>query len=82
MRKMGSKRMALQLNSPLQAVPAQFSKYHLTLAAGGKELVYTYDTKAEESGITGLLDDSRPPASASRTCRPRRAPSRRSSSTW
>jgi len=57
MRKMGSKRMALQLNSPLQAVPAQFSKYHLTLAAGGKELVYTYDTKAEESGITGLLDD-------------------------
>ena len=57
MRKMGSKRMVLQLNSPLQAVPAQFSKYHLALAAGGKELVYTYDTRAEESGITGLLDD-------------------------
>jgi ABC-2 type transport system ATP-binding protein len=56
MRKMGSKRLVLQLNKPLSAVPPQLSK-HVTLSADGNELVYTYDTKAEESGITRLLDD-------------------------
>ena len=55
MRKMGSKRLVLALDRPLAAVPAQFSKYNLSLAAGGKELVYTYDTKAEKSGIDELL---------------------------
>jgi ABC-2 type transport system ATP-binding protein len=29
----------------------------LSLAHGGHELVYTYDTKADRTGITGLLDD-------------------------
>ncbi|MEA3192857.1 MAG: type transport system ATP-binding protein [Betaproteobacteria bacterium] len=57
MRKMGSKRMVLQLHKPLTEIPASLAAYHLTLASGGKELVYTYDTKAEKSGITGLLDD-------------------------
>jgi len=46
MRKMGSKRLVLALDRPLDAVPAQFSKFNLSLAAAGKELVYTYDTKA------------------------------------
>jgi ABC-2 type transport system ATP-binding protein len=27
------------------------------LAAGGRELTYTYDTKGEHTGITALLDD-------------------------
>ena len=57
MRKMGSKRLVLQLNKPLSVVPPQVSKYNVTLSADGNELVYTYDTKAEESGITRLLDD-------------------------
>ena len=29
----------------------------LTLGSGGKELVYTYDTQGERTGITALLDD-------------------------
>jgi ABC-2 type transport system ATP-binding protein len=57
MRKMGAKRMVLQLHKPLTQIPANLASYHLTLAADGKELVYTYDTRAEKSGITGLLDD-------------------------
>ena len=57
MRKMGSKRLVLALDGALAAVPAQLSEYNLSLAAGGKELVYTYDAKAEKSGITGLLDE-------------------------
>ena len=30
---------------------------HLTLANGGMDLVYTYDTQAERTGITALLQD-------------------------
>jgi ABC-2 type transport system ATP-binding protein len=36
--------------------PAALDAYHLTLAADGKELTYTYDTKSERTGITALLD--------------------------
>uniref|UniRef100_UPI0038F651F0 hypothetical protein n=1 Tax=Streptomyces niveiscabiei TaxID=164115 RepID=UPI0038F651F0 len=33
------------------------SSYGLTLQAEGEELVYTYDTKAERTGITALMKD-------------------------
>ena len=56
MRKMGSKRLVLLLDKPLSAVPAHLSKHNLSLAKEGRELVYTYDTKAEKSGITEILD--------------------------
>jgi ABC-2 type transport system ATP-binding protein len=56
MRKMGSKRLVLQLQERMESIPGYLASSHLSLAAGGKELVYTYDTKAEESGITRLLD--------------------------
>jgi ABC-2 type transport system ATP-binding protein len=55
MRKMGSKRLVLALNEKMTQLPATLASYNLSLAAEGKELVYTYDTKAKESGITGLL---------------------------
>jgi ABC-2 type transport system ATP-binding protein len=57
MRRMGSKRMVLLLQKSLSHVPAALAPYKLTLAAGGKELVYTYDTKADHNDITRLLDD-------------------------
>ena len=41
----------------VSAIPERLSPYGLSLAHGGRELVYTYDTKAERTGITGLLDD-------------------------
>src|SRR5512138_2471450 len=50
MRKMGSKRLVLELDEPLREIPPQLSAYDLSLAKDGKELVYTYDTKAEKSG--------------------------------
>ena len=56
MRKLGKKRLTLELHQPLAALPPELSGYDLRLAAGGKELVYTYDTQAERTGITGLLD--------------------------
>jgi len=57
MRKMGSKRLVLLLDEKLDEIPTRLSSYALALAAEGRELVYTYDTKAKESGITGLLHE-------------------------
>ena len=56
MRKLGRKQLTLQLQQRLDAIPAALDAFHLTLAADGKELIYTYDTKGERTGITALLD--------------------------
>ncbi|KGI77725.1 multidrug ABC transporter ATP-binding protein [Oleiagrimonas soli] len=55
MRKLGEKRLILQLSEPLQRVPETLASHRLTLAADGRELVYTYDAQGERTGITGLL---------------------------
>jgi ABC-2 type transport system ATP-binding protein len=55
MRKLGQKRLSLQLAEPLAAVPDALSDLGLELSADGAELVYTYDTQRERTGITGLL---------------------------
>jgi ABC-2 type transport system ATP-binding protein len=55
MRKLGKKQLTLQLHIPLAAVPASLASYALELHAGGLELTFTYDTKSERTGITGLL---------------------------
>jgi ABC-2 type transport system ATP-binding protein len=57
MRKLGKKQLALQLTDPLQQVPAALAAYHLELASGGNELIYTYDAQGERPGIAALLDD-------------------------
>jgi ABC-2 type transport system ATP-binding protein len=56
MRKLGRKQLTLELHQPVDAIPAAFDAFHLALAADGKELTYTYDTKGERTGITALLD--------------------------
>jgi ABC-2 type transport system ATP-binding protein len=57
MRKLGKKQLTLQLHARLAAVPDALAAHHLTLAADGSELVYSYDTRKERTGITDLLDD-------------------------
>src|SRR5438067_746939 len=57
MHKLGRKQLTLQLQQPMSAVPERLAAYRLSLAHDGRELVYTYDTQAERTGITGLLDD-------------------------
>src|ERR1700686_3695616 len=56
MRKLGRKQLTLELHQPIDAIPAALDAFHLTLAADGKELTYSYDTKGERTGITALLD--------------------------
>jgi ABC-2 type transport system ATP-binding protein len=55
MRKLGKKQMTLHLHAPLESLPAALSSFKLELATGGTELVYTYDTQSERTGITTLL---------------------------
>jgi ABC-2 type transport system ATP-binding protein len=57
MRKLGKKQLTLQLHKKLDAVPAELAAHRLALAADGGELVYSYDTQGERTGITALLQD-------------------------
>jgi ABC-2 type transport system ATP-binding protein len=57
MRKLGRKQLALHLQKKLDSVPPELSAYNLKLAADGMELVFTYDSQVERTGITGLLTD-------------------------
>jgi ABC-2 type transport system ATP-binding protein len=56
MHKLGEKQLILQLLQPLAELPSALAGFRLSLAAGGHELVYTYDNKAEHSDITALLN--------------------------
>jgi ABC-2 type transport system ATP-binding protein len=58
-RKLGKKQLVLQLHGKIDSVPPQLAAYHLTLSPEGDELTYHYDTRAERTGITGLLHDVR-----------------------
>ena len=55
MRKLGKKQLKLQLNQKLAVVPPELAAHNLTLAADGGELIYSYDTQSERTGITALL---------------------------
>ncbi len=57
MHKLGKKQLTLQLHDALTVIPAELDGHHLTLANGGSELIYTYDTQGPRTGITGLLTD-------------------------
>ena len=57
MRKLGKKQLTLELSAPLDGVPAAVATYDIALANDGRDLVYTYDTKAERTGITTLLEE-------------------------
>ncbi|HZS63446.1 MAG TPA: ABC transporter ATP-binding protein [Xanthobacteraceae bacterium] len=59
MRKLGKKQLIIYVQQKLDAIPRELERYPLTLAAGGHELVYNYDTQGERTGITGLLEDLR-----------------------
>ena len=57
MRKLGEKQLKIHLQQKLDAVPDTLKKHGLELGNDGETLVYTYDTAAGRTGITGLLSD-------------------------
>ena len=57
MRKLGKKQLTLELQHELAAVPTALKDYKLELSGDGLQLVYTYDTQGERTGITTMLGD-------------------------
>ena len=57
MHKLGKKQMTLQLHQRLDSLPRELNRHNLALVSDGHELVYTYDSQGERTGITGLLQD-------------------------
>ena len=57
MKKLGRKELTLQLHERLETVPPTLAAHGLTLSDCGTELIYSYDTKGERTGITRLLRD-------------------------
>ena len=57
MRKMGKKRLVLELLQELPSVPEALISFDLELAGDGSRLIYTYDTHGERTGITALLGE-------------------------
>jgi ABC-2 type transport system ATP-binding protein len=57
MRKLGKKRLTLQLHGKIDEIPGQLAGNGLELGPDGSELIYTYDTQAEHTDIAALLAD-------------------------
>ena len=57
MRKLGKKQLTLHLHDKIEDIPASLGAYRLERVNGGDDLVYTYDTQSERTGITALLRD-------------------------
>ncbi|MEZ5538268.1 MAG: ABC transporter ATP-binding protein [Thiolinea sp.] len=57
MKKLGKKQLGIELRETISTIPSSLDEFELELinTEQGSELTYTYDTKAEQTGITRLL---------------------------
>ncbi|MFN3842227.1 MAG: ABC transporter ATP-binding protein [Rehaibacterium terrae] len=55
MRQLGKKQLLLTLQSPLAEVPERLADLPLELTEGGEQLVFTFDSQRERTGIASLL---------------------------
>ena len=57
MKRLGQKQLKVELTEAISELPESLASYDLQLADDGQTLIYSYDTKAERTGITTLLSD-------------------------
>lgn len=55
MEKLGKKQLVLQLRLPLESLPSELEDLPLELSDHGRQLIYTFDSRAGRTGIAGLL---------------------------
>ena len=55
MQELGRKQLIIELKEPIHAVPDSMASYGLELSDEGNQLVFTYDTQGNSTGITALL---------------------------
>ena len=56
-KKMGHKKLTVELQEKITKIPENLSKYNLEIAEEQMSLIYTYNVQAEKTGITDLLQD-------------------------
>ncbi|UZD90223.1 ABC transporter ATP-binding protein [Cognatishimia activa] len=57
MQRLGQKQMKVELQDAIESLPEGLNGYDLSLSEDGTSITYSYDTKAERTGITTLLAD-------------------------
>ncbi len=57
MQQLGKKRLIIDLKTSINEIPASLAQEPLELSEDGLSLTYTYDTNADASGITSLLQN-------------------------
>ncbi|MDX1508506.1 MAG: ABC transporter ATP-binding protein [Woeseiaceae bacterium] len=57
MRELGKKQLFLHLHEPVSGIPDSLADFDLEIGGDGSELIYTYDTQREHTGITRLLSE-------------------------
>src|SRR5690606_3022145 len=53
MKKLGKKQLFVQLQSPLRELPPSLQQERVELSADGTELVFTFDSQSEHTGMVG-----------------------------
>ena len=57
LKKMGHKKLTINLQNELSQIPTSLSKYNLEIGNDKESINYTYNVNAESTGITNLLKD-------------------------
>ena len=57
MQKMGQKLLTIELQEKIEAIPDSLKEYNLTITNEGQALCFTYNSQAETTGITTLLQE-------------------------
>ena len=57
LKKMGHKKLTVELQENINEIPLSLNKYNLSLGANKMSLDYTYNVQSKQTGITNLLQD-------------------------
>ena len=57
MQKMGQKLLTIELQETIETIPDSLKEYNLTITNEGQALCFTYNSQAETTGITTLLQE-------------------------
>ena len=57
MQKMGQKLLTIELQEKIESIPESLKEFNLTITSEGQALCFTYNSQAETTGITTLLQE-------------------------
>lgn len=57
MRKLGKKQLTLNLSKPLSSIPKALAHEGLTLSPDQRQLIYTFNTNSESTGVANLIKE-------------------------